>query len=160
MEPQTVEFAHSAPVSTSVSLRVPASADAVFAVLADHRGWPAWVRSGVVAVVPTSAEESGVGSTRTVRFRGGGEIEERFVVWDAPTSWAFTGTASTPGVFTKLVERFDLQPDGDHCDVRYTFGAELARPLRPVGGAFAVGVRWGGRGILRRLAREVVGRQG
>ena len=153
MEPQSVGFADSAPVSTSVSLRVPASADAVFAVLADHRGWPDWVRSGVTAVEPTSVPETGVGATRTVTFRVGATIEERFVAWDEPTAWAFTGTAASPGVFTKLVERFELRPDGDHCEVTYTFGAELAAPLRPFARPFAAGVRWGARGILRRLGR-------
>lgn len=145
MEPQELAFADLAPFTIEASAIIPTSATAVFAVLKDHHRWPDWIGSGFTSVESTSDPDYGVGSTRTVTVWRVAKVEERFVGWQEPTLWAFTATSLRPGVLSKLVERFEIEPEGDdRCRVSYRAGCDFPPFLRPFAGI-----------IVRLLARPV-----
>jgi hypothetical protein len=160
LEPQDMSYFDAAPVRSTASIECPAPVSAVFSVLADHRRWPGWIGMGVSAIEPTSEPESGVGSTRTLIIgRAALRVQERFIAWEEPTVWAFTGTECQPKVFQRLVEGFWLKPTGhDHSRITYRMGCELPTLLRPMAGL--VGPMWTRaiKGALPRLSAEAVRR--
>jgi hypothetical protein len=142
LEPQDMSYFDTAPMKCTVSIESPAPVQAVFAVLADHRRWPDWSGMGVTAVEPTSQPESGVGATRTlITGRGALRVQERFIAWEEPAVWAFTGTDCRPKIFQKLVEGFWLEPgDNDHSRITYRMGCEMPMLLNPMSGV--MGAMW------------------
>ena len=107
IEPQTLEWAPSAPVQNRARARSTASPDAVWSVLADQEAWPSWFpRITKVAVAPGPV---GVGAQRTVTLRGL-TVEERFIGWEPGRLFAFTGVAVRPNAFSALVEQCVLEP--------------------------------------------------
>lgn len=145
---QDLGFADRAPVVAEASATVDAGAEEVWAVLADHRTWPRWF-SSVRSCEPTSQPEHGVGSTRRVGLGGGIRVDERFIAWDEPSVWAFTGVAGPP-LLRSLVERVTLADAGDgRTQVTYRMALEprtLAAPL----------VKAARSGIERNLAKALV----
>lgn len=137
-----LSFVESAPVKIEATAVVRAPRQAVWDVLIDHRSWPRWFGGSLVRCEPTSVEESGVGSSRMVVLKGGVEVQERFIAWDEPGLWSFTGTAMKPGAFTSLVERVVLAPLGDdHTRVTYTMALAPAWWLRPMVPLLRAGVK-------------------
>lgn len=105
--PQPIEFADTAPITIERAAEVAGSRAEVWTVLCDHERWPEWFGPSLSSVRSTSDPASGVGSTREVRLRGGLTFQERFIAWDEPERWAFTGTEG-PLPFRSLVERITL----------------------------------------------------
>ena len=160
LQPQGLEFAEAAPFTADASIVCPVPAAALFAVLRDHRRWPEWVGAGVTQVTPTSDPDYGVGSTRTVTFGRFAEVKERFVGWEEPTLWAFTALSFRPGVFSKLVERFAIEPlDQNSCRISYRMAADFRMPFRMLARPFMRCVAVSVKRILKRLRREAVRRQ-
>lgn len=161
LEPQDLSFVDNAPFHAEATIVCPTPATAVFAVLADHRRWPEWIGGGVTAVVPTSDPEGGLGATRIVRLLGLARIEETFIGWSEPTLWAFTATRFRPRIFSKLVERFVLEPAGDQrCHVTYRMAADFPPLLRPVGGIVVSSFGSVARTALGRLIGQALERRG
>ncbi|MGQ0842572.1 MAG: SRPBCC family protein [Sporichthyaceae bacterium] len=158
MSPQDLSFVETSPLRAEASFDSPASPEAVFAVLADHRNWPKWFGAVLTKVQPTSVPESGVGSTRTVWLLGLITVEERFLAWEEPHLFAFTGVGGRPPGFTKLVERVTIEPVGTGSRIVYRMAADLPAPLRPVGRLLMPGVSRSLRSGLKGLSREAVGR--
>jgi hypothetical protein len=155
LAPQGLEFAKLAPFKADASIVCRAPATAVFDVLRDHRRWPEWVGSGVTEVEPTSDPEFGVGCTRTVRFGRFAYVTERFIGWDEPTLWAFTATSFQPRFFSKLVERFEIEPIDAHSSrITYRMGADFPAALRPFGRLIIRFISRGVRPLLHRLSQE------
>ena len=151
MDEQDLSFIDRAPVIAESTRDMNGTPEQIWAVLADHRRWPEWFGPALEHCEPTSAAESGVGSTRMIRLRGGAVLTERFIAWDEPSVWAFTGTAGKPKVFEALVERVSLDPlDTGRTRVTYTMAFEPSRLLRPVAPLLA-------RGINRTLAGTLMG---
>jgi uncharacterized protein YndB with AHSA1/START domain len=151
-----LSFVESAPVRIEASRVIDAPRHAVWDVLCDHRSWPEWFGPSLVRCEPTSAEESGVGSTRKVVLRGGVEVHERFIAWDEPELWSFTGASMKPGAFTSLVERVVLAPLGEeHCRVTYTMALSPAWWLKPLVPVLKAGVRRSLSDALANLGRKV-----
>lgn len=159
MDERELAFIESAPVRIEATAVIDAPREAVWPVLADHRGWTSWFGPSLVRCEPTSATETGVGSARVVGLRGGAEVHERFIAWDEPELWAFTGTAMKPAAFTSLVERIVLDPLGaEHCRVTYTMALTPQPWLRPVVPLLRGGVRRSLEGALAGLSRTVAAR--
>jgi hypothetical protein len=159
LKPQDLSFADTAPFTGGASAVMPVPASAVFTVLKDHQHWPDWVGAGVTSVEPTSDPDYGVGSTRKVTFMRLAKVEELFVGWEEPTLWAFTGTSFRPKIFTKLVERFVVEPVGEQsARVTYSVGADFPWLLRPIG-RFLIG-RLGraAEPALKRMGQEAAKR--
>jgi len=131
---QDLSFADTAPYIVSATFNSPHPAEAVFKVLADHHAGVKWIGMGVTAIYPTSVPETGVGCTRTVTLLYGlGKLEERFIAWEEPRIWAFTGTGIRPKVFTKFLERITLEPLPDHgCRIHYRAGIDFISMIKPL----------------------------
>lgn len=85
-------------------------------------------------------------------------ITERFIAWDEPSVWAFTGTAGRPRVFEALVERVTLERLGTGgTRVTYTMAFRPSRALQPLASVLARGVSRTLRGSLLGLANRVEG---
>jgi Polyketide cyclase / dehydrase and lipid transport. len=161
LEPRDLSFADTAPFKADASAVLPAPASAVFDVLRDHRRWPDWVGSGVTSVEPTSDPDDGVGSTRTVTFWRFAKVEERFIGWEEPTLWAFTGTSFRPRIFSKLVERFVVEPiDDQSCRISYRMGADFPPLLRPLAPLIIRRFSRAAGSPLERMGQEAVKRRG
>lgn len=160
LEQQDMQFFDTAPVQSTASLESPAPPSAVFAVLADHRRWPEWIGMGVSTIEPTSQPEYGVDSTRTLTFvRGALRVQERFIAWDDPTIWAFTGVDCRPKVFLKLVEGFWLEPLNEgRTRITYKMGCELPALMKPISGAFGAVWTRAITGALPNLSAEAMRR--
>lgn len=160
LEPQSLEFANTAPFKVDVSIVSPVPAQALFDVMRDHRRWPEWIGAGVTSVEPTSEPDWGVGSTRTVTFFRVAQVQEAFVGWEEPTLWAFTGTSFRPRIFSKLVERFQIEPiDEQSCRISYRMGADFPLLMRPLSRIVMGVMSRAGRPALERMSREAVKRQ-
>lgn len=136
-----------APLVVSNEVPVPASADQVFAVLADIGHWDGWC-TGVSETVVVGPSTTGVGAVRKVKA-GGIRFEERFVAWEDGVRVTFTGlTTSGPGL-RALVEDWSVRPDPadpSKSVLTQTMGVELGGPL----GALAGVLRW----YLQRATRR------
>jgi uncharacterized protein YndB with AHSA1/START domain len=155
MNERDLSFADTAPIRIEAATTVAATRDQVWQVLVDHRGWPSWFGPSLVSCEPTSSPEHGVGSTRTVRLRGGATVDERFIAWDEPELWAFTGTSMRPAAFRELVERVVLAPIGDdRTRITYTMALTPSPALRPLAPLLKVGV---GKSLQKAL--EALGRK-
>lgn len=160
IDEQDLAFVDRAPVRVTASVEAEATPEAVWAVLVDHRRWPDWFGPSLVSVRPTSTAETGVGSTRSVRIRGGTSVAERFIAWDEPRLWAFTATEIRPRIFSALVERVVLEPLGDgRTTVTYTMAIDPAPPLRRLAPLLRRGLERSLTGALGGLANRSRGQR-
>lgn len=113
-----MEWMDEAPLRVVESRRIAASADEVFAVLADHEAWPEWF-AGLTRVEVTGAAE-GVGAERRVHVRGLGAFDEEFLVWEPGRAFGFSVLAMARPVFRTLNELITIEPDGGEVRVTYT----------------------------------------
>jgi uncharacterized protein YndB with AHSA1/START domain len=158
MKPQDLLFADTSPFRAEATLDSPASPDAVFAVLADHRNWPKWFGKPLTKVEPTSSPESGVGSTRTATLLGFITVKEEFIGWEPGRLFSFTGVGGRPPGFSKLVERITIEPQGDGSRIVYRMAFDLPAPLRPTGKFLARKVSRSLEKGLRGLSAEAAGK--
>jgi uncharacterized protein YndB with AHSA1/START domain len=159
---RTIEFADTAPFHAEGGAEVDGTPAEIWAVLTDNEHWPDWFGGGVSKVVTTSAERTGLGSTREV-FLGRGKpirFAERFIAWDEGERWSFTVTQGPP-MLVSLVERCLIEPISDsRSRVTYRMAFEPKGWFKPfaglmrkqLGGAITKG--------MRGLAREVPKRRG
>ena len=105
--PQDLDFADTAPVRIEAVDVIDGTPDEVWAVILDYPGWTEWFAS-LTSCRATSEPATGVGSTREVKLAGGVAFHERFIAWDEPNLWAFTGIEGPP-IFEGLVERVTLR---------------------------------------------------
>jgi hypothetical protein len=120
-----------APVSLERKLEIAATAEALFAVLADHEHWPSWFTGMRRARVEGSA--SGVGALRSV-WVGPTRVRERFDIWEEGRRLRFAIVACNIPGLASMVEDWQIEPRGDHCDLTIAVGAVGAGPLRLVPG--------------------------
>lgn len=128
LTPRSLEWTDTAPVRAVGTRRIAASADAIWAVIADHERWGEWFTP--IDEVTPGDPSTGVGGTRTVRV-GPIEVEEEFLAWEPGRRFAFTVTHSTRPGIRSMNEDIRLVPDGpDATTVTYTMA------LDPLGGRF------------------------
>lgn len=152
--PRTIEWIDSAPVHIAASARSTASADAVFAVLADHQRWPEWFTS--VKSVEVIGAASGVGARRRVKVPGL-TVDEEFIVWEPGARWSFTGLEARPGITRSLVEDCRLTPvsgDGGGTDITYTMYLDPPAWMRPLLAVLAPQLRRNNTKAIENLARR------
>ena len=158
LAPQSPEWTDTAPVKISATREVPATADAVFAALADHETWPEWF-DAVDRVERIGDLNEGVGSKRRVFLaRQRIKIDEEFIEWDPGNVWSFT-VLEANGPFRLLEtlnERITIQTTGPE-RARVTYLMAM-KPTRGAGVLFDKVVR---RGQEKRLAKalEALGRR-
>lgn len=131
--PRPLEWVDHAPVLATATRAIPASPDAVWAVLADHERWPEWF-SGLKAVETTANGGQGVGGGRRVHL-GPIAVDEEFLAWEPGRRFAFTVTHSSGKGVKSLVEDIRITPSGDDgCSITYTMALDVAaaRVVGPV----------------------------
>jgi uncharacterized protein YndB with AHSA1/START domain len=142
---QDADFVDSAPIRITTTVNVNATAEEVWAVLADNERWCDWFPA-MKQCRTTSDEAGGVGSTRFVHidlFK----VHERFIAWDPPHRWAFTILdANFPGIIS-VVEHALIEPALDgKTRVTYVMASEVAPYTRPLGPA----LRWRLTGLFKK----------
>jgi len=136
------EWIATAPIRVERSRRIDASAEAVWAIIADHEAWPDWF--GALDSVRVTGEPAGVGGRRKVKS-GAVTVSEVFTAWEPNVQFAFTAV-SAPRVLRSLAESVDITDvDDTGCTVVYTQGIEPAK-----------GFAWLLKYVSRRLSAELV----
>ena len=107
-EPLTVQQIAEQPVFFEFSRELPCSPSALFAHFEDPLTWPRWA-TGIGAVIWTSSTPYGPGTTRTVRFWGGAEVYERFMVFEPPHRMAFTFEGTSEPIWEAFGERYEVE---------------------------------------------------
>lgn len=136
--PRPIEWTAESPVRISGHHASAADPDAVFAVLADHAGWPEWF--GSVRKVEVIGSGVGIGAQRRVHAAGM-VIEEEFIAWDPGNRWAFTATGLRPAFTRSLLEDCQLAATAGGTDITYTMHLDPGPGLRPVVAAAAPLIR-------------------
>jgi uncharacterized protein YndB with AHSA1/START domain len=114
------EWIGTAPVVVQNSRRINASADSVWARIADHESWPEWF-TDLKSVKVTTAPE-GVGGGREVKLPGI-TVGETFTAWDPPSHFAFT-LVEGPRILASMAESITIEPEGDGCVITYAQGIQ------------------------------------
>lgn len=156
--PRELDFAETAPIIIESVGVVDGTRQEVWDTILDYERWPKWF-TNIKTCRATSTPATGVGSTRVVTLGGGVAFDERFIAWDEPEVWAFTGISGPP-IFAGLVERITLVELGPRLtEVTYRMAIEPRKGL-----GFAVkgaqgGVRKNLKKALRLLNTEVANRR-
>lgn len=112
-----------APVTARASREIAAAPSTVFAILADHEGWPRWFRP--VRRVEVTGERTGVGARRRVTLWGGTRFDEEFVTWAPGEALGFTVYAMRPRLVRSLNETVTIDDLGaGRCRVTYHQGID------------------------------------
>lgn len=137
--PRPIEWTTESPVRISAQQTATASPDAVFAVLADHAGWPEWF--GSVRKVEVTGAAAGIGAARRVHATGM-VIDEEFIAWDPGIRWAFTATGLRPLLTRSLLEDCQLTAtDAGGTAITYTMHLDPRPAMGPVIAASAPLIR-------------------
>jgi hypothetical protein len=147
--PEDLAFAEAAPVIAEAVGSVAGTPQEIWDTIADYPKWTQWMGS-LKSCQATSDPATGVGSTRQVVLNGGLTFQERFIAWDEPHVWAFTGIEGPP-IFERLVERITIdEVSPGRSQVVYRMAIAPRRGLSPL-------VKLARRGIERNL-RQSLGR--
>ncbi|WP_426574860.1 SRPBCC family protein [Aquihabitans sp. McL0605] len=129
--PETIDFAETAPVIAEAVGLVSGTPQEVWTSILDYPRWTQWMGS-LKDCRATSEPATGIGSTRQVTLTGGLKFQERFIAWDEPNVWAFTGTEGPP-IFERLVERITIREvSPGRSQVTYRMAMKPRRGLTPV----------------------------
>jgi len=133
MRREDLGFVARAPVVHVVEAVVAAPRAAVFAALAEPRGWPHWFPS-VRAACYTTPPPYGVGTIREANVSGTDWVEE-MIAWDEDARWGWTVTHASLPFATAQVEVFELSSAEDGTRVQWTLALE-PRLLARLGAPF------------------------
>jgi len=117
------DWIDSAPLRNTHERRMAASAEQVWARIADHETWPEWFTA--IKTVRVAGDAVGVGGRREVSIPGT-KMGEVFTVWEPNQQFAFA-VISANRTLAGMAESVELRPDGDGCLVTYRQGIEPAR---------------------------------
>ena len=131
LAPMTLADFNRAPFRVSRRATLAATADAVFAELGDPSLWFPLMRRSVWRTGATS----GVGAQREVDVLGFGRFRETMLAWDRGRGVAFTMTATTSPLVTRMAEDWRITQVAGGCDVEWIVAATpsaIGRPLTPM----------------------------
>ncbi|OBK79607.1 SRPBCC family protein, partial [Mycobacterium sp. 1164985.4] len=106
---------------------------------ADAESWPHWA-TVITEVTWTSPEPRGMGTTRTVKMRGGIVGDEEFLTWEPYSHMAFRFNKASTGSIAAFAEDYRVvqTPQGCHLtwvmamkpnDVAARLGMSLGKPV-------------------------------
>lgn len=122
-------FIDTAPFRLRNSVDLAITPEQVFEVLADAEAWPRWA-TVITKVTWTSPEPRGVGTTRTVRMRGGVVAEEEFLSWEPYRHMAFRFNESSTGTLAGFAEDYRVEPTPEGCRLTWTMAINPLGPGR------------------------------
>jgi carbon monoxide dehydrogenase subunit G len=147
---QPPEWIHTAPIQITATREMSATADEVFAALADHETWPEWFPS-IQRVERFGDLHEGLGSNRRVFINKRVVIDEEFNVWEPGKQWGFAVVASSVGGLRHMSELVTIEDIGnDRVRVTYTMGIEPKPVLAPI-------LRIAKRGVEKNLEKALAG---
>ena len=149
LEPVTSDFLDSAPVRNTVTARIPANADALFAALDDAAAWPQWL-NGIDRVI--WPDERGVGTTRTIKM-GQIDTEETFFEWEPGRTLAFRFSESGLPIFDAFAERWHIESvSDDACDLEWSYAFRVSDQFQIAEAMIAKAFEGNAQTSLRQLA--------
>lgn len=123
------EWLDTAPLVITATRFLDCSASAAFAIVADHAGWPRWMKG--VKSIDVIGAATGVGGRRRVHLPGV-VVEERFTEWVDDEVFAFTVERASRKVLRSLNERVVLTATGpESCTVTYSQGWDAPPVVAP-----------------------------
>jgi uncharacterized protein YndB with AHSA1/START domain len=138
------EWIATAPVTIERSVDIAAAPAAVWAVIADHEGWPDWF--GPLSKVEVTGAATGVGGQRRVTIGKAPPLDEVFTAWDENERFAFAVVGSKLPFLGALAESVEIEPisldsgdDGSRVtyrqgfDLKYGLGWLAARGANRLG---------------------------
>jgi uncharacterized protein YndB with AHSA1/START domain len=150
-----LDYFATSPCRVAVSEVVAASPERIFDVFMDAESWSRWAFP-ITGVEWTSPFPLGVGSTRTVRMRGGMVGWEEFVAWEPGHRMAFRFNRTITGGPTAFAEDYLVTDLGDGRSlVEWTMAMTLSgfsRRMMPVSRALMRPVN---RHMLRQFRKYV-----
>ena len=119
------EWIDAAPTVAESSRQIDATADEIWARIADHESWPDWFTN--LKKVERIGTGEGVGSGRRVTIAVL-DIDEEFTVWDEGEHFAFAVTKAPIPFLRAMIESVQIEPNGDGgSTVTYRQGLEGRR---------------------------------
>ncbi len=149
------EFFATAPCRVRVREVVPAPPLRVFDVFADADSWSRWAMP-ITGVEWTSPWPLEVGSTRTVRMRGGMVGWEEFIAWEPPRRMAFRFNESVAGGPIAFAEDYHLTDLGNGSTrIEWIMAMELSGVSGKLTPVIRSAMQVGNRLMLRKLRNYI-----
>jgi carbon monoxide dehydrogenase subunit G len=122
-----LDFFDRAPVVFTNSVELAITPEQVFEVLEDADAWPRWA-SVITRVDWTSPKPYGVGTTRTVRMRGGIVGDEEFLAWEPYRYVAFRFNTCSTRAVAAFAEQYTVEPTPGGCRLTWTLAQQARGP--------------------------------
>ncbi|KUH66776.1 polyketide cyclase [Mycolicibacterium novocastrense] len=139
-------FIESAPFRFVSTVDLAITPEQLFEVLADAESWPRWA-TVITEVTWTSPEPRGVGTTRTVKMRGGIVGDEEFVAWEPYSHMAFRFNEASTGSIAAFAEDYRVVPTPQGCHLTWVMA------MKPNGAAARIGMTLG-KPVMGRLFQK------
>jgi Polyketide cyclase / dehydrase and lipid transport len=147
-----LRFTENAPYRLRNAVELAITPEQLFEVLADAQSWPRWA-SVITNVTWTSPEPRGVGTTRTVKMRGGITGNEEFIAWEPFTRMAFRFNDCSTRYVGAFAEDYQVQAIPGGCRLTWTMALQPAGPARLTMFSTAPLLNLGLRRFLKNLRR-------
>nr|WP_090343838.1 SRPBCC family protein [Mycolicibacterium malmesburyense] len=129
-------FIETAPFRFVSTVDLAITPEQLFEVLADAESWPRWA-TVITEVTWTSPEPRGVGTTRTVKMRGGIVGDEEFLAWEPFSHMAFRFNEASTGSIAAFAEDYRVVQTPQGCHLTWVMA------MKPNGVAARVGMTVG-----------------
>jgi hypothetical protein len=156
MDPMTLADFATAPFRVEQSIVLPGTPDQLFTELAEPGRWIGWFPL-MHRAEWTSPATAQVGAERVVALRVFGRFHERMIAWEPGKRFAFTMTASTSPLASRMAEDWRLVRDTGGTRLEWTVAATtttLGRAGSPVLRRVLTGLFRRGGENLRRVLHE------
>lgn len=131
-----LDFIDDAPFRFVSTVDLAITPEQLFEVLADAESWPQWA-TAITQVTWTSPEPRGVGTTRTVRMRGGIVGDEEFLAWQPYSHMAFRFNEASSGSIAAFAEDYRVVKTPGGCHLTWVMA------MKPHGVAARIGMTLG-----------------
>ncbi|MGV0603675.1 SRPBCC family protein [Mycolicibacterium sp. XJ1904] len=129
-------FIENAPFRFVSTVDLAITPEQLFEVLADAESWPHWA-TVITEVTWTSPEPRGIGTTRTVKMRGGIVGDEEFLAWEPYSRMAFRFNEASTGSIAAFAEDYRVVQTPRGCHLTWVMA------MKPNGAAARIGMTLG-----------------
>lgn len=131
-----LDFVETAPFRFVSTVDLAITPEQLFEVLGDAEAWPQWA-SVITKVTWTSPEPRGVGTTRTVRMRGGIVGHEEYLAWKPYSHMGFRFNEASSRSIAAFAEDYRVAPTAQGCHLTWVMA------MKPNGVAARLGMSLG-----------------
>lgn len=129
-------FIETAPFRFVSTVDLTITPEQLFEVLSDAESWPHWA-TVITEVTWTSPEPRAVGTTRTVKMRGGIVGDEEFLAWNPYSHMAFRFNEASTGSIAAFAEDYRVVQTPQGCHLTWVMA------MKPNGVAARIGMTLG-----------------